>query len=1248
VAKRLGEILIEQNLITEKQLQKALALQTQRKGLLGRILVQENYVSQEDVVAALVRQCRIPHLKLTQLDIDQGVISLVPQEFIRNKLILPVDRLGSILTVAMVDPMDFDTIDQLRELCGLRVKPIVCTYDDLDEAIHKYLGPPMEEELGLPCETPSEHQDPFPPDAEQTFEQLQITSDNEIIISAARAASESLEVSCSPLLLRGPMGSGKSHLLHAMGNRIKEIKPSSSVALIEAEHLVREFERAVAEGTHEVLMEQLAQKECLLVDNVDILLELPMAAQTLLSLLDRFSSEGKQVVLTTSSSIAELDKAAPGLGERLAAGAALDLPAPSLDVAMRITRQRAEEKGMMLDDSIVMLTLQEGHNNPGWALDTLKKIVRYAQVIEQEPSIDLAGEVLRTLKRTEEGMKRADSDKGHGSDSVPDRGFETTTELTMEEAKTILVSIRNELKDALEGGAKQASKPILLNLRTSYKELDEHFRKRDLQALQEGIGKVRSALNEAIQDAPAREKVQNMIPRLEKGIAELRRIDSPLVGDLAGALADIKSQWSSGDQPSVPLLTMLEDLGSKIESEKDVIETEGKRIKDSQADLRAKLDHLKEWASDLSAELEDEAFFRASGAIDSGDIEFATGLLDQLQESIRSIHQREVDTLHRRAREAIDEVKDSSLANQFESEIQEVEALLASLSGDKERSDLPVLRRAFDLGSSILESVSERLLPEEIEPLETPTSPGPEDKSHFHPSLETRMEEVSREIEQLSEYSLNDEEYTQIEHMKVSLEDLLDTKPEDFDKAERRLQDLSAMASDLKEVIEERMGHHKEAEAAVETAKEALLDSISEGADVGNLQEKLRELEDLAARGQVAEAQALAKTIIMAARQATEESIRASQSPVDMTVVGPESRAESSSKVSISDLESRRKTLRSQRDTVSEIVDRAMDMDLSDEASDSIRATLALIEKGDQAVSVEELDPILSDLSESIRNLNALLAVSTAEVPISSKEEPEHPQKRKPASSELPRRFSKPDSKYTFENFFIGRESQFTCTAARSLALSPGEVYNPFFVFGMPGSGKTHLLHAIGNAGLDINPSTLICCVSWPELRDQILVALDEDKIEEFCLEFENFRFLLIDDLQFEDDDDVEDQEWLVHILERIREQENQIVITGRHAPKRLPHLTQGLLKYLEEGIVTALSPLSLVDKTMKLKHLCDEKDIELPENVLERLATMLTNKLETFEPSLLRFVAYLKSKGKVKEEDLTEEAIREILDANE
>lgn len=127
-SKRLGEILVEEGVITPAQLDQALALKKTRGGFLGAILVEMRYITQDTLISFLVKQCKIPHLSLLDYHISEEVLAVIPKETCLRYGLLPIDKLGRILTVAMTDPLDIEALEKVREACpDLRIKPILCS-----------------------------------------------------------------------------------------------------------------------------------------------------------------------------------------------------------------------------------------------------------------------------------------------------------------------------------------------------------------------------------------------------------------------------------------------------------------------------------------------------------------------------------------------------------------------------------------------------------------------------------------------------------------------------------------------------------------------------------------------------------------------------------------------------------------------------------------------------------------------------------------------------------------------------------------------------------------------------------------------------------------------------------------------------------------------------------------------------------------------------------------------------------------
>lgn len=141
VHKHLGELLIDEGLIKPAQLAEALETQKQEGGFLGQILVRKGFTTQEAVALCLVKQCKIPHLNLLDYDIGSEQLKLIPEDICRRYHLLPIDKLGRILTVAMVDPLDLEALDAVRQACpDLRIKPILCNWQHFEMVSSKLWG----------------------------------------------------------------------------------------------------------------------------------------------------------------------------------------------------------------------------------------------------------------------------------------------------------------------------------------------------------------------------------------------------------------------------------------------------------------------------------------------------------------------------------------------------------------------------------------------------------------------------------------------------------------------------------------------------------------------------------------------------------------------------------------------------------------------------------------------------------------------------------------------------------------------------------------------------------------------------------------------------------------------------------------------------------------------------------------------------------------------------------------------------
>lgn len=138
INKKLGEILVEQGLITQSQLDRALELQKEKGGLIGELLVELGFVSEEDIAKTLTAQYGFAYLPLSNYEIDQELIKFIPERVARQYRLIPIDKIGDNLTIAMSNPLNSQAIEDIETLLGCNVQVFVSTNSDILQAIEKY------------------------------------------------------------------------------------------------------------------------------------------------------------------------------------------------------------------------------------------------------------------------------------------------------------------------------------------------------------------------------------------------------------------------------------------------------------------------------------------------------------------------------------------------------------------------------------------------------------------------------------------------------------------------------------------------------------------------------------------------------------------------------------------------------------------------------------------------------------------------------------------------------------------------------------------------------------------------------------------------------------------------------------------------------------------------------------------------------------------------------------------------------
>ena len=161
--RRLGEMLVGEGIITREELDEALRRKETEGGFVGQILVDLGYIKQNELISFLVKQCKIPHISLADYHISDELLSLVPEEICLEHCLLPIDKLGKILTVAMVDPLDANALEAVRQVCpDLRIKPILCDWSHFAPACERLFQKGKGTEVTASSFGLSEHPDLMP------------------------------------------------------------------------------------------------------------------------------------------------------------------------------------------------------------------------------------------------------------------------------------------------------------------------------------------------------------------------------------------------------------------------------------------------------------------------------------------------------------------------------------------------------------------------------------------------------------------------------------------------------------------------------------------------------------------------------------------------------------------------------------------------------------------------------------------------------------------------------------------------------------------------------------------------------------------------------------------------------------------------------------------------------------------------------------------------------------------------------
>ncbi|NLK67852.1 MAG: chromosomal replication initiator protein DnaA [Clostridiaceae bacterium] len=233
--------------------------------------------------------------------------------------------------------------------------------------------------------------------------------------------------------------------------------------------------------------------------------------------------------------------------------------------------------------------------------------------------------------------------------------------------------------------------------------------------------------------------------------------------------------------------------------------------------------------------------------------------------------------------------------------------------------------------------------------------------------------------------------------------------------------------------------------------------------------------------------------------------------------------------------------------------------------------------------------------------------------------------------------------KYTFDTFVRGNGNQFAHAGAVAVAECPAKRYNPYFIYGGVGLGKTHLMHAIGHYILEQNQDANVLYVTSEKFTNELINSIKDDKNEEFRNKYRNIDVLLIDDIQFIVGKE-RTQEEFFHTFNALYEAQKQIIISSDKAPKEIATLEERLRSRFEWGLIADIQAPDVETRIAILRKKAQLEKFDVPDNVLAYIAENIVSNIRELEGALNRVVAYASLSNSNLDIDLAKECLKQFI----
>jgi chromosomal replication initiator protein len=233
-------------------------------------------------------------------------------------------------------------------------------------------------------------------------------------------------------------------------------------------------------------------------------------------------------------------------------------------------------------------------------------------------------------------------------------------------------------------------------------------------------------------------------------------------------------------------------------------------------------------------------------------------------------------------------------------------------------------------------------------------------------------------------------------------------------------------------------------------------------------------------------------------------------------------------------------------------------------------------------------------------------------------------------------------SRYTFDSFVVGNSNQFAQAACQAVAELPSKAYNPLFIYGGVGLGKTHLLHAIGHQFARLYPTLRLLYLSTERFTNELINAIRYDRTAEFRAKYRNIDLLLIDDIHFISGKE-RTQEEFFHTFNDLYEAHRQIVVSSDSPPKEIPDIEERLRSRFEWGLIADIQPPDFETRVAILKKKADLERVRLPDDTAYLIARRIKANIREIEGSLTRMIAFCSMTGREMSVAAAEEVLGDL-----